>query len=438
MRRILFVSLMAFLSLPLTPQPLAEAYGPRSVTATGNVVKWTLPIRIDLESDLDVRGKDVTSLVEEGLSQWSSLSESNISFTEESLGVAVDNENVCCYLFDSAACPKGPEDDGKNPIVIDDDGEVVGKFFGTANRFTTLGFAAVVTFNATTGEAVKGEAVFNAACLNGVELSGCGSLSFSDDDFTSFIVHEIGHFLGLNHSQVNLDEADDSDTSNDDKITTMYPFFIQGNGANFKTPERDDQVGAAFLYPEEIFASSNFTLSGTVYDTNGTTEFACANLVARNTSSSRSRTDAVSFVSGQLCPDNKFDASCDGNYEIQGLSPSETYNLTVEPISTDFRNSSGIPPCEGSSEQPTFTTETRSSAISSAAGQSVTGANFTLAGTSGNVNSLVLPSLDFAGPAGLDPLLGDEVMELEAKTQTDSCSSDGSSASSSGGCSLIR
>lgn len=423
--------------------PAVQAYGPRSVTSTGKTVKWELPVRLDIESDLSVRDKDVSGLLDVGLKMWSDVSEANLSYSKQDLGVAVDADNVCCYLYDTSACPKGPLTDGKNPIVIDDDGTVVAKFFGTSNRYTTLGFAAVISYDSDTGKAVKGEAVFNAACLSGVALSDCGSLSFSDDDFTSFIVHEIGHFLGLNHSQVNLDEADDSDTSNDDKITTMYPFFIPGNGSNFKTLEKDDKVGLAFLYPAGNFSSSTFTIQGTVFDTNGTTEFACANLIARNADSSKTRSDAVSFVSGQMCTGGAFDKSCDGDYEIQGLDPTASYQVTVEAINKDIRGASGIPPCEGSGDQPTFTKQTLSGSTNAAAGATASSINFTLSGTSGNVNSLAVLASDVPEDDSLgESVSSDSILAIEAKSATDSCSSsstkDTDSSNSGGSCALLR
>src|SRR5579885_2627598 len=242
---LLFAGAVLCLSSP------AWAIGPRSVTSSGIPVTWHgMPIQVDLESDLDVRGKDVTPLVQDALNQWSSLTESDSSFNLGSLGTQVDATNVCCFFFDPSACPSGPTTDGTNPLVIDEDGSITANFFGTANKFTTLGFASIITFDSSTGAAVKGEAVFNASCLAGVEEPGCATasstpLSFSDDDFESFIVHEMGHFQGLDHSQVNLTEATDHDPSNDFLINTMFPTFIIGNGVNFKVPHRDDQVALA-------------------------------------------------------------------------------------------------------------------------------------------------------------------------------------------------
>ena len=425
------------------------SYGPRSVTATGNLVKWALPVRIDLENTLQVRGKDVSALVDEGLGAWSGVKDAGVSYSKQSLGVDVTADNVCCYLYDSAICPKGPITDGKNPLVIDEDGSIVAKFFGKDNRYVTLGFAAIVSFDAQTGAAAKGEAVFNAACLNTVELEGCkdAKLSFSDDDFVAFIVHEIGHMLGLNHSQVNLTEAQDSDASNDAQITTMYPFFKVGIGKYFKTPERDDQVGIAFLYPSADFSQKYFMVTGTIYDKNGKTEFACANLVARNSSAGKERTDAVSFVSGQLCPGGKFDGSCDGNYEIHGLDPSQAYTISVEPIDSHLVSSSGMPPCESTGRQPTFDKQTRVGTVNNTTGGTSSGIDFTLTNTSGNVNRLLLGELDISSSAGFDgSVVADEIEQIELKSATDSCSSDttsgGTNSTADGGstaasCTLI-
>src|SRR3989338_1282550 len=330
------------------------AIGPRNVTTSGLAVKWAMPVTVHVESDLDVGGKNVTPLVEEALAAWQDLPESDIVITEGSLGVGVDTPtDACDYFFDPSACPSGPVSDGTNPLVIDEDGTIVADFFGLANRFTTLGFASVISYDTTSGEAVKGEAVFNAACLAGFEVSGCergagteDDLSFTDDDFTSFIVHEMGHFLGLDHQQVNLTEATDDDDTNDNLITTMFPTFIVGNGADFKTPERDDAAAAAQLYPEVSFTSSTWTIIGTVVDSDGVTELQCANLVARNVADPR--VDAISAISGDLAPAG----TEDGSFEIVGLTAGATYTIDLEAIGDGFTGASGYTPCRGSSGEP--------------------------------------------------------------------------------------
>jgi hypothetical protein len=359
--------LAAVLLLSFSAPPL-WAIGPRNVTSSGEPVKWpSMPVRLDLESDLDVRGKNVAPLVDDALSQWDGVAEANVSFDQRDLGVAVDDTNVCTYFFDLNACPSGPLTDGTNPLVIDEDGTIVSDFFGASAKFTVLGFASIENPDVNTGIAVKGEAVFNAACLNGVEIQpGCGAagLSFSDDDFTSFIVHEMGHFLGLDHSQVNLKEATDGDPSNDNLITTMYPRFLPGNGANFKTPEKDDRAGLAQLYPSANFASTTWSISGTAFDASGK-EIQCANLVARNVNDPK--VDAISALSGDFSPPG----TKDGSFIILGLTPGATYTIDFEPLDPAATGASGYTPCRGTDGEPlppTFASFTSSETFTELAG----------------------------------------------------------------------
>lgn len=352
-----------------------SAIGPRNVADNGSAVKWdSMPVTVNVESDFDVRGKDVSGLVTNALNAWVDLTESDVTISQVSLGEAVDENNICEFFYDSSACPRGSTTDGRNPLVIDEDGGITAQFFGIRNKFTTLGFASIISYNSATGAAVKGEAVFNAACLATVMEPGCSTLGsgftgFSDDDFTSFIVHEIGHFLGLDHVQVNLIESTDSDTSNDNLINSMFPTFIIGNGANFKVPKRDDQVALAQLYPASNFASNTWKISGTIYNTDGSTGLQCANLVARNVANPK--VDAIAALSGDFAAAG----ASNGSFEIPGLTAGATYSLDIEPIGSGFTGASGYTPCRGSNGEdspPSFASFTSSSTYSQPAGTTLT------------------------------------------------------------------
>src|SRR6185436_5885480 len=112
--------------------PTAWALGPRNVTSGGKAVKWpSMPVRLDLESDLSVRGKDVGPLVDEALSQWEGVTEANVGFDLHDLGTPVDDNCpsstcVCNFFFDSLSCPDETNlEDCTNPLVIDEDGTIV-------------------------------------------------------------------------------------------------------------------------------------------------------------------------------------------------------------------------------------------------------------------------------------------------------------------------
>ena len=123
------LSIMLGLGL-LLPSAVLHAIGPRAVTSSGTPVRWgSMPVTVHVESDLDIEGKDVTALVEEALDTWTDLTDSDVTLSAGSLGFAVDEDNVCDYFSDARACPSGPTDDGMNPLVIDEDGEITAAFF---------------------------------------------------------------------------------------------------------------------------------------------------------------------------------------------------------------------------------------------------------------------------------------------------------------------
>src|SRR5262245_35307448 len=116
-----------WLGLLLVMFPLSVfAIGPRNVTSSGLPVRWgSMPVTVNPESDLNVRGHDVGPLVSDALNTWANLSESDVTFNEVSLGSAIDNTNLCDFFFHVSRCPSGPQNDGNNPLIIDEDGAIV-------------------------------------------------------------------------------------------------------------------------------------------------------------------------------------------------------------------------------------------------------------------------------------------------------------------------
>lgn len=396
------------------------AYGPTVVnTDEGEPITWILPVTYSLETDLFVNGADISSFLDNAVSAWTGAEGTNLTMASRSLRDAngltladVTGANVCTYLYDASICPSGPGTDGQHPIVFDADGSIVAKFFGASNRYTTLGFAGIVKYSSETNAVVKGEGVFNFSCREGFKDVNCPSeITLTDDDMEAIMTHELGHFVGCNHTQINLDEAIDEDSANDNIIPTMYAFFTAGNGANIKTLHRDDEVCVASLYPSSDFTSNTCTITGTVYDQDGK-EMQCANVIARNTNSSLSKTDAISSVTGQLSAAGTFD----GSFTIQGLTPGQSYSVSIESIYERMLDSSGIKPCHvrpsgypaGEAFPPTFDSVTIST-------------NYTC--SSGNTQTSVVSSLTNVNvnPASGTPASGGTT-----------------SSSGSGGCSLIQ
>jgi len=437
-----FLSVSLMLLLPFA----LRGYGPNVIEDAG-IVTWALPVIIDEESDLTKAcsgagetDKALASFVPDAIAVWQGAPETGLTTTRQSLGSAVDVTNVCDFLFDVSACPlgvgnpNGPgQPNGSNPIIFDEDGTITELFFGSKSRFQTLGFAGIIALNPTTLKATKGEGVINLTCIANCDTPvGCTS-SFADNDVLAFVVHELGHFFGMNHTQVNVGQTDESARA------TMNAVFNPSSAATIETLERDDKVGIGTLYPQspDILTNNFCTVTGTIKDENGD-EFQCANVIVRNKDASKTLTDVISFVSGGDLPGGTSETGR-GQYTIRGLTPANTYQLTVTPINTSGvlgLPSSGIIPCNGglNPTAPTFDEQilaedivcqsagstlivnSSSQALTVSSGQTLNISDVTVVNASGNISTGGGGSSSGGGSGG----------------------SSGGSSSSSGGCSLVR
>ena len=228
------------------------------------------------------------------------------------------------------------------PVIFDDDGKITDAINGSGAKSEILGFAGPrLTERDASGDLkiVEGQAVLNGLFINGSKGTG-DPADVSDDDFKGAIFHELGHLLGLDHSQVNHDSYDAVKAGNASEaqyIETMFPIFIEG--ADILSPAKDDIVALATLYPTADFTSGFCTLQGKILQSDST-EFQGANVIARNVISSK--IDAVAFVSGALYTTG----SPNGNYFLKGLIPGNSYTLDVEPIDTSFKGGSSLEPVQ--------------------------------------------------------------------------------------------
>lgn len=254
-----------------------------------------------------------------------------------------------------------------NPIIFDADGEVIDAMFGDCSQFSLFAFAGFEQLDRDAAAIVKARAVFGGSCIadnagNTASKSGCSpcTLAMNEAQVRTMILHELGHFLGMDHAQVNpqsylqCSEQGSCPVALEEDLPTMFPLIV--DGAAMQSLHRDDVATFNRLYgnPE----ADTCTVKGRVLASDGATELRGVEVVARNADLRFAETDAIAFVSGAEAPrlsaSSKAAENCAGNcgdYEITGLREGESYQLCVQNILPQFNGGSGIEPVDPPASQ---------------------------------------------------------------------------------------
>jgi hypothetical protein len=305
---------------------------------------------------------------------------------------------------------------GQSPIIFDADGTI---FDGLGLPPEVIGFAFQCAFNPTTGKVISAGAILNGRFQDGINNPSANNFELTADEFDQAFAHEFGHFLGLGHSQINVDLFLDAISNKaytcttDDTAGMPLMFPVLGIcpaklTAGVPMIGVDDAAWMSKLYPvlsppasgKTSFSAAYGTVSGTVFFSDGVTPAQGVNVIARSTS--LPRRNAASAVSGflftgnpgqtvtcvnpaaptpQTCsnlgdPFGSRDPALIGHFEIP--LPPGTYTLEVESVFSGFAGGSSV----GSLDPPIPAPGTYSSAatVSVTAG-ATTSFNITLQGT---------------------------------------------------------
>jgi hypothetical protein len=330
-RRLLALACALALAPAFVWSRAARAGGPIALPASGRPAVWpnggrNIVYRTDLGGLGTMTNAEAVALTEAALIEWEAVPTSTVSFVDGGpLPEDVDVTNFAPYLF-------GPVDAG-HPVIYDEDGAILGLLFGDeefpfySESFTTI------TLDQATGEIVDGTIVLN------------GSQFWIDPAYPetaaygrAVAVQEIGHFVGLDHSEVNGDLWGSSgglfplDTfpppdSLDGLIETMFPIVTPGWGQ--ETPAAADRAALSTLYPEPDFLATTGTITGRVLHINSRTPLNGVNVIARNLADPYG--DAISAVSGALAGPDPDDPLA-GVYSLNGLTPGAQYAVYVSRI----------------------------------------------------------------------------------------------------------
>ena len=291
MTKRLLIALCLFIAAPLV------AYIPqqRSIGGTVTSLRWsTSSFPIEWRMNPTV-GQNITGSREQadvfraGFAEWTGISTADISFVEGS----TTNPDI------------KPEFDEINLITTnvsaaDFNSGAVG--LTAAFSFDTTGldsFGRTIEF---VGQIIEADIMFNpdtSFSTNATTPSGF-------IDLQSVATHEIGHLLGLDHSNI--------------LSSTMFPTLV--TGVSFpRNTQVDDQSGVSAIYPDASFSNLG-ALSGTVRTTGNEAVFGA--LVVALDANGQAAASAVTDP--------------DGLFTIQGL-PAGTYTVYAEPMDQPFSTS---------------------------------------------------------------------------------------------------
>jgi len=289
--------------------------------------------------------------IEEQLGKWTGVtiknanmnSVSTASFTTEFLGkldMDVDSSNFSDYIS---------TDSGPTAVIFDYDGNITGALMGDENKGAVVGLSAPLLSDSSGLYITKGFALFNGYVLEGDDLAQ--DWDTKEDLFKATILHELGHLVNLDHTQVNNSVASKCSAQgtilqrngyceNGQYIPTLYPELLSTMQLNLS---RDDKITVSWIYPASAFENDFCTIVGEIFDGNGEPLKGVNVIAARaGEGDNMARQDARSFVSGAMYPD----CYGDSKFYLHGIVPGRSYQIYYEAIDEDYRGASGFEPLD--------------------------------------------------------------------------------------------
>lgn len=422
MRRavVLLVSFLLIVSPSFAGGPITVT-GPAAITP-GQPFVWDVstPIRYTVDSgplSVNPSGQTVITNAQgltrvQGLFQnWQSVPTAAISFNYAGAISGVpggDVKTIQDFNTVQGSCNAGTQ----SPVIFDANGSLI-RALGMDPL--VIGFTSQCKLDPQAGHILSALILLNGEFQDGINDPSTNNYEIAADQFDEAITHEMGHFSGLDHSQINLDlyQSGVVGNCNLDELAglpLMFPvaFCQSRKAAGLPILAPDDIAWISKLYPNNTYASNYGSISGFVFFSDGITHVQGLNVIARevdnpSTPQDESKRMAVSVVSGYLFTGNPGQSitgtntngstygsrnpALIGYYEIP--LPPGTYTVQTENIDASFKGGSSVGPLDppaltyGANEywhhyESAFDNPSQKDPITVQAGQKISNINFIL------------------------------------------------------------
>lgn len=287
---------------------------------------------------------------------WQSVPTSSISYaratTDGGNGVGFINptgafaggdvDTVAEWDAVEASCGSGAQ----NPIVYDTDGAILADLGADTSSVIGVGGPCALSGANITASFIV---------MNGLFQDEPAPPDPSAGSFDAAIIHEIGHFSGLDHSQINVNCRGGCVGDDLAGLPTMFPFLVGPAQGSLSV---DDIAWISRLNPQTTggttFSGTHGTISGAVFFSDGESHAQFVNVIARPVGIPQNRTSAVSVISGYkfrathgnpLTGDgpSPFGTTAPGDIGLFEIPvPAGSYTVEVESIHPDFIDGSSI------------------------------------------------------------------------------------------------
>lgn len=335
----LVINLILLLIMTVGLQLEAFAGGPLVVKRAMAVSYGTRPFlyRYDKGTLGMFSNSEAIAIIEDLFDDWETIKTASLNFKQDSPG-SLD--------FDVTSDNFGPvlnSDDllGYTPIIFDNDGTVLDAFLGDGAGNSVLGLSGPITVSSgpLVNQIAESQAIFNGKFVNGINKSG--DPESSTDSFKGTIIHEVGHGVGLDHAQINVEAIRPGATTEiRDSVPLEFPVAVN----DLFLIRRDDASSISLLYPNSVELKKYGTIEGKIFRQDGATPIQGANVIARNVNDPL--LEAISCVSDYLVEGS-------GRYTLFAVPPGD-YTIEIEPIDISFTGGSGVGPFTQSKTDKSF------------------------------------------------------------------------------------